>query len=92
MEEKRNILSVTELNRAARLTLENGIGEVWVEGEISRLTQHSSGHWYFTLKDEAAAVRAENERIAELEKTVQDLQENFAELTQQFAEFKEQFE
>jgi len=56
MEEKRNILSVTELNRAARLTLENGIGEVWVEGEISRLTQHSSGHWYFTLKDEAAAV------------------------------------
>ncbi len=56
MEEKRKIYSVAELNRAARLTLENGIGEVWVEGEISRLTQHSSGHWYFTLKDEAAAV------------------------------------
>ncbi len=56
MDEKRKIYSVAELNRAARLTLENGIGEVWVEGEISRLTQHSSGHWYFTLKDEAAAV------------------------------------
>ncbi|MBC8206687.1 MAG: exodeoxyribonuclease VII large subunit [Kiritimatiellales bacterium] len=56
MEEKRKILSVTELNRTARLTLENGIGEVWVEGEISRLTRHASGHWYFTLKDEAAAV------------------------------------
>jgi len=56
MDEKRKIYSVTELNHAARLTLENGIGEVWVEGEISRLTQHSSGHWYFTLKDEAAAV------------------------------------
>ena len=56
MEEKRTILSVSELNRKARLTLENGIGEVWVEGEISRLTRHSSGHWYFTLKDEAAAI------------------------------------
>jgi len=56
MDEKRKIYSVAELNRAARLTLENGIGEVWVEGEISRLTQHGSGHWYFTLKDEAAAV------------------------------------
>jgi len=56
MDEKRKIYSVAELNHTARLTLENGIGEVWVEGEISRLTQHSSGHWYFTLKDEAAAV------------------------------------
>ncbi|QHI68172.1 exodeoxyribonuclease VII large subunit [Tichowtungia aerotolerans] len=56
MDEKRTILSVAELNRKARLTLENAIGEVWVEGEISRLTRHASGHWYFTLKDEAAAV------------------------------------
>jgi exonuclease VII large subunit/REP element-mobilizing transposase RayT len=56
MDEKRKIYSVAELNRAARFTLENGIGEVWVEGEISRMTNQSSGHWYFTLKDEAAAV------------------------------------
>ncbi len=56
MSEKRKIYSVVELNRAARMTLERGIGEVWVEGEISRLTKHASGHWYFTLKDEAAAV------------------------------------
>jgi exodeoxyribonuclease VII large subunit len=56
MDEKRKIYSVTELNRAARFTLENGIGEVWVEGEISRLTRHASGHWYFTLKDAEAAV------------------------------------
>jgi len=38
------------------------------------------------------AVRAENERIATLEQTVQELQTGFAELTRQFAEFKEQFE
>ena len=56
MEEKRTILSVAELNRKARGVLENRIGDVWVEGEISRLTRHASGHWYFTLKDEAAAV------------------------------------
>jgi len=56
MEEKRKIYSVAELNRAARQTLENSLGELWVEGEISRLTRHASGHWYFTLKDEKASV------------------------------------
>jgi len=56
VEEKRKIYSVAALNRAARLALEHGIGEVWVEGELSRLTRHANGHWYFTLKDEKAAV------------------------------------
>ncbi len=32
------------------------MGELWVEGELSRVTIHSSGHWYFTLKDAGAAV------------------------------------
>ena len=49
-------LTVSELNRQARLALENGIGLVWVTGEISRATLAASGHWYFTLKDESAAV------------------------------------
>ncbi len=56
MDDKRKIYSVAELNRAARFTLENGIGEVWVEGELSRMTRQASGHWYFTLKDAEAAV------------------------------------
>jgi len=56
MEEKRKIYSVAELNHVARSILENGIGEVWVEGEISRLTHHASGHWYFTLKDARASI------------------------------------
>ncbi|MEN7972302.1 MAG: exodeoxyribonuclease VII large subunit [Verrucomicrobiota bacterium] len=56
MESKRQIYSVAEVNRKARMVLEGGIGELWVEGELSRVTIHSSGHWYFTLKDEAAAV------------------------------------
>jgi len=52
----RKILSVSEVNRKARMVLEGGLGELWVEGELSRVTIHSSGHWYFTLKDERAAV------------------------------------
>ncbi|MGQ9686462.1 MAG: exodeoxyribonuclease VII large subunit, partial [Thiobacillaceae bacterium] len=51
------ILSVSELNRMARLMLERGIPLVWVTGEISNLTRATSGHWYFTLKDSQAAVR-----------------------------------
>ncbi|NLX25931.1 MAG: exodeoxyribonuclease VII large subunit [Lentisphaerae bacterium] len=56
MSDKRRVYSVAEVNRKARMVLESGIGEVWVEGELSRVTIHSSGHWYFTLKDESAAV------------------------------------
>ena len=49
-------LTVSELNRSARIALEKNLDEVWIEGEISRVTLHSSGHWYFTLKDEFASV------------------------------------
>ncbi|MCB1103013.1 MAG: exodeoxyribonuclease VII large subunit, partial [Kiritimatiellae bacterium] len=47
----RKIYSVTELNRLVKTTLENEIGSVWVEGEVSNLRRPSSGHLYFTLKD-----------------------------------------
>jgi exodeoxyribonuclease VII large subunit len=56
MESKRQVYSVAEVNRKARMVLESAMGEVWVEGELSRVVVHSSGHWYFTLKDEGAAV------------------------------------
>ncbi len=45
------ILSVSELTRRVRGLLEDGIGEAWVEGEISNLRRQASGHQYFTLKD-----------------------------------------
>lgn len=45
------ILSVSELTRRVRSLLEEGLGDVWVEGEISNLRKQSSGHQYFTLKD-----------------------------------------
>lgn len=53
----RNIYTVAQLNRAARVVLESELGVVWVEGEISNLAQPSSGHWYFSLKDRDAQLR-----------------------------------
>jgi exodeoxyribonuclease VII large subunit len=50
-------LSVSELNREAKHLLETHFDWVWVEGEIGNFTAASSGHWYFTLKDEDAQVR-----------------------------------
>ena len=52
------MLSVGELNEQAKTLLETTFSYVEVEGEISRLTKHASGHWYFTLKDEKASISA----------------------------------
>lgn len=49
-------ISVSELNRRAKVLLEEGIARVWVEGEISNLSKPASGHVYFSLKDESAQV------------------------------------
>jgi exodeoxyribonuclease VII large subunit len=48
------VLSVTQLTRAIRMLLEEHVGTVWVEGEVSNLRRQASGHLYFTLKDEGA--------------------------------------
>lgn len=50
------ILSVSELNNQAKALLEANFSQIEVKGEISRLTKHSSGHWYFSLKDADAAI------------------------------------
>lgn len=52
------MLSVSELNRRARQLLETHLPLIWVEGELSNLSCPASGHWYFTLKDEHAQIRA----------------------------------
>lgn len=53
-----HIWSVSELNNQARNCLENNFSGIQVEGEISDLIQHRSGHWYFTLKDEDGQLRS----------------------------------
>src|SRR6266481_229091 len=57
-ETERRPLTVSELTAAVRTALEARFTSVWVEGEISNFKAHSSGHWYFTIKDEAAQLRA----------------------------------
>ncbi len=51
------IFTVSRLNQTVRLLLEREMGQVWISGEISNFSQPSSGHWYFTLKDDNAQVR-----------------------------------
>jgi len=51
------ILSVSELNRLARMAVERALPVAWIAGEISNLTRAPSGHWSFTLKAAGAAVR-----------------------------------
>lgn len=54
----RDIYTVSRLNREVRSLLEGSFPLLWLEGELSNLAQPGSGHWYFTLKDEAAQVRS----------------------------------
>src|SRR6266567_6783403 len=61
-------VSVSELTASIRSALEKRFASVWVEGEISNFRAPSSGHWYFTLKDEfaqlrSACYRSSNQRI-----------------------------
>jgi len=50
-------LSVSALTHQIKSLLETSFSRVMVEGELSRITYHNSGHIYFTLKDEAATIR-----------------------------------
>lgn len=52
------VITVTALNQQVARLLERSFPLTWISGEISNFTRASSGHWYFTLKDDAAQVRA----------------------------------
>src|SRR5262245_49303200 len=53
-ETTRQVLTVSELTTRVRRLLEQNVGLVWVTGEVSNLRAQSSGHVYFTLKDNGA--------------------------------------
>ncbi len=66
-------LSVSELNRQVKNLLERAFLTIQVVGEISNFVRPSSGHWYFTLKDERAQVRCAlfrqyNQRLSSIPK------------------------
>ncbi|WP_338758359.1 exodeoxyribonuclease VII large subunit [Massilia sp. METH4] len=52
------VITVSALNQAVSRLLERSFPLTWIAGEISNFTRAASGHWYFTLKDDAAQVRA----------------------------------
>ncbi|MDD5128051.1 MAG: exodeoxyribonuclease VII large subunit [Candidatus Omnitrophica bacterium] len=54
----RHIYSVSEITQAIKGLLEEKVGEVWIEGEISNFKAASSGHFYFSLKDQNALIWA----------------------------------
>ncbi len=51
------VLSVGQLNEQIKSMLESHFMEVWVEGEVSRPTYHTSGHLYFSLKDKEGVIK-----------------------------------
>ena len=51
------VFSVKEINRLVRELLEQSFPSFWISGEISNFISASSGHWYFSLKDDEAQVR-----------------------------------
>jgi exodeoxyribonuclease VII large subunit len=57
-ENEPQILSVSDVNKAVKTTLENNYKTLWIKGEISNFKPHSSGHFYFNLKDSKAAISA----------------------------------
>lgn len=54
----REVLTVSQLNGLASAALQERFTLVWVAGEVSNFARPASGHWYFTLKDASASVRA----------------------------------
>src|SRR5438034_3378419 len=56
LQQPSKVITVSELTRNIRGTLETKFGAVWVQGEISNYKLHPSGHQYFTLKDQRAQI------------------------------------
>ena len=60
--------TVSQITGNIQQTLEQNFASVWVKGEVSNLTRHGSGHWYFSLKDRGAQLgsvmfKRENDRV-----------------------------
>ena len=58
VKEKKYIYKVSELTQNIKIILEHSFPNIWVEGEISNLRVPSSGHSYFTLKDNNSQIKA----------------------------------
>ena len=57
LDNTQEIISVSEINRRAKSILEENFPFVWIQGEVSNFFSATSGHWYFSLKDESSEIR-----------------------------------
>ncbi|MDD5115525.1 MAG: exodeoxyribonuclease VII large subunit [Candidatus Omnitrophica bacterium] len=55
---RKHVYTVSEITHTIKNLLEEGIGEIWVEGEISNFKAAASGHFYFSLKDQNSLIGA----------------------------------
>ncbi|MDH5235604.1 MAG: exodeoxyribonuclease VII large subunit, partial [Gemmatimonadota bacterium] len=53
-ESAESAIAVAELTETAKAVIEGAFPRLWIKGEVSNLTKHRNGHWYFSLKDAAA--------------------------------------
>ena len=56
-ETEKKILTVSQLSQQIRSRLESEFPSLWLKGELSNFIAHSSGHWYFSLKDEKSQIK-----------------------------------
>ena len=52
----KHIYTVSEITQVIKDLLENNVGEIWLEGEISNFKAAASGHFYFSLKDQNSII------------------------------------
>ena len=69
MENSKKILTVSQISHQIRNSLETRFPSVWIKGELSNFIAHSSGHWYFSLKDENSQIKGvmfkrENQKLS----------------------------
>lgn len=57
-ESAESAIGVAELTETAKAVIEGAFPRLWVKGEVSNLTKHRNGHWYFSLKDASAQLSA----------------------------------
>ena len=67
--ENKNIFTVSQISQKIRTCLESQFPSLWIKGELSNFIAHSSGHWYFSLKDERSQIkgvmfRGQNQKLS----------------------------
>ena len=68
---RHNVLTVSDITYRIKRTLEGDYADIWIKGEVTNYKHHSSGHRYFSLKDDRAVINAtlfkQNGRLVKFE-------------------------